>query len=217
MAEKLSKVERELERSRPSVVRTLVKRYYRDFGNNAQRNSKRSRDWFRKNATKMGKVRSARLMHREWFTDRPRIGRLYLFHYDAKTKDELPYWDRLPLTFFFNSYEKNGKKYLLGINLHYLQPALRMALFAELISIRNEKRYRATTRLKISWQVLQSFSNHRMVQPCVKKYLVSHIRSKFIEIPPTDWEIVIPLGLERFQKASSAKVWRDSSKASKNK
>jgi len=217
MAEKLSREEQELNRSRPSIVRTLIKRYYRDFGKNASRNSVRSRKWFREQATKLGKVRTGRIFsHRDWFADRPKIGRLYLFHYDAKHKDDLEYWDRLPLTFFFNSYSKDGKQYLIGINLHYLPPALRMVLFAELLTIRNEKRFREQTRLRISWEILQSFSNHKLVQPCVHKYLVSHIRSKFIEIPPSDWEVAIPLGLERFLKASSAQVWKDSIKKAKS-
>lgn len=211
--EKLTNEERELEKSRPQVVKTLLKRFYRDFGRNAKRNSAKSRTWFRQQATKMGKTRTGRIFgHRDWIKSKPEIGRLYLYQYDAKTKDELPYWDKFPLVFFFNAYSKDGKSYLLGINLHYLPPAMRMILFAELLSIRNEKRYRDRTKLKISWEVLQSFSNNRLVQPCVKKYLRSHIMSKFMEIPASDWEILIPLGLERFQKASSAKVWSESVK-----
>lgn len=218
MAEKLSLEEQELEKSRPQVVKTLIKRFYRDFGSNAARNNEKSRKYFRQQITKMGKVRSARIMaHREWFKDKPVIGKLYLFQYDAKWKDELPYWDMMPLTFFFNSFEKNGTQYLIGINLHYLQPALRMMLFSELLSIRSEKRYRPNTRLRISWEILKAFSNHRLVQPCVKQYIVKNIRSKFIEIPATDWEILIPLGLERFQKAASAEVWANSMKKSKVK
>jgi len=206
-------LERELDKSRPALVRTLIKRYHRDFGANAARHSRRSRQWFREQATKIGKVRTSKIMKAQWIADKPKIGRLYLYQYDAKTKDTLPYWDMFPLVFFFNSWTgKNGKKYLIGINLHYLQPALRMYLFAELLSLRNEKRYRPNTRLKISWEILQRFANFKLVQPCVKKYLVEHIRSKFIEIPSEDWEIVIPLGLERFQKAASAKVWSDSAK-----
>jgi hypothetical protein len=213
--EQLTNEERELSKSRPSVVKTLLKRFYRDFGSNAIRNSAKSRKWFREQATKMGKIRTSRVMRKEWIADRPVIGKLYLYQYDAKHKDELEYWDKFPLVFFFNSYSKDGKNYLVGINLHYLPPALRMVLFAELLSIRNEKRYRKNTKLKISWEILQAFSNHKLVQPCVKKYLVNHIMSKFIEIPTSDWEVIIPLGLERFQKQSSAKVWADSVKKGK--
>jgi hypothetical protein len=214
--DKPTNLERELEKSRPSIVKTLLKRFYRDFGANAVRNSQKSRQWFREQATKMGKLRTARIMtQRDWITSTPKIGKLYLFQYDAKWKDELPYWDMMPLVFFFNSYTKNGTQYLVGMNLHYLQPALRMVLFAQLLSLRNEKRYRKNTRLRLTWEILQSMSSSRLVGPCVKQYITKNIRSKFIEVPPSDWEVIIPLGLERFQKASSAKVWGDSVKRSR--
>ena len=59
----------------------------------------------------------------------PKIGRLYLFQYDAKMKDILPYWDVWPLIFPFD-YAPNG---FYGINLHYLAPKDRIKLMITLI------------------------------------------------------------------------------------
>ena len=62
-------------------------------------------------------------------TNRPTIGGMYLFQYDAKWKDILPYWDVWPLIFPFD-YAKNG---FYGINLHYLPPNARIDLMLRLI------------------------------------------------------------------------------------
>jgi hypothetical protein len=205
--------EREMERSRPSVVRNLLRRYYKEFGANAIRNSKNSRVWFRQMGTKLGKIRhGVMFQHRDWFEENPEIGRMYLFIYDARHKETLPYWDKVPLVFFFNQFDKNGVQYLMGMNLHYLPPMLRMILFANLLSLRNEKRYRERTKMMLSWEVLKNLAQHKLVEPCVHMYRKDHIKSLFIEVPSRDWEIVISLGLERFEKASSKKVWAESIK-----
>ena len=62
-------------------------------------------------------------------TGRPTVGQMYLFQYDAKFKDILPYWDMWPLIFPFD-YAKNG---FYGINLHYLPPNARIDLMLRLI------------------------------------------------------------------------------------
>ena len=53
-------------------------------------------------------------------------GRMYMFFYNAKWKDKLPYWDRFPCTIILETYQ-NG---FLGLNLHYIPPRLR-ALFLD--------------------------------------------------------------------------------------
>jgi hypothetical protein len=53
--------------------------------------------------------------------DRFRMGNMYLFSYDPKHKDTLPYYDRFPLIFPINK-AKGG---FLGITMHYLTPILR--------------------------------------------------------------------------------------------
>ena len=52
------------------------------------------------------------------------VGEMYMFMYDAKHKDTLPYYDRFPLIFMLERYN-NG---FLGLNLHYLHPRLRVGL-----------------------------------------------------------------------------------------
>ena len=52
------------------------------------------------------------------------IGSMYLFRYDAKFKDKLPYFDAFPLCLPFEP-TNNG---FWGINLHYLPYLLRVKI-----------------------------------------------------------------------------------------
>lgn len=197
---------------KPLLIKNLIKAYQRNVGNTRQ--TAKSREWFYKRASKLGTVRPDRMFkdkdNRQ--RDKVQLGKLYYFKYDAIHKEELPYWDQYPLVFFFDAFksEKNGKSYLLGLNLHYLPPKMRLALFAELVKIRSEKRFRKNTKLKMTWSYLATMSKHNLVRPCVKMYRVDHIKTRFVQVPADEWEIVIPLQLSVFKKASRQQVWKDS-------
>lgn len=130
-------------------------------------------------------------------------GSMFLFQYDAKTKDTLPYWDAYPLVFPF---EMTGDGFL-GLNLHYLPPSLRASLLSNLASVGSKKPYED---LKLSYSILNKYSRLSYFKPCVKKYLYSQVRSKFLYIEPEEWPIAIFLPLQRFQKSGSGKVYADS-------
>ena len=61
------------------------------------------------------------------------IGKMYMFYYDAKTKDKLPYWDRFPLIFVLDVRPDR----FWGVNLHYLPPLYRAKLMNALYKIQN--------------------------------------------------------------------------------
>lgn len=145
-------------------------------------------------------------MGRERLTRQLEIGQMYLFVYDPKLKKELPYYDRFPLIFPFHIVE--GGFY--GINMHYLPYQLRARLMDQLYSIANNNLNDASTRLMLSYKVLTSASKFRFFQPCVKHYLNSHVKSRFLAIPANMWDKVLFLPLERFAKASKQKVFQDS-------
>ena len=134
------------------------------------------------------------------------IGKMYLFSYDPKTKEKLPYYDKFPLIFPIESYNDG----FLGINLHYLPPLLRVKLLDALYDTINNNKMNDSTKLKISYQILKSATKFRYFQPCVKRYLLSHIRSGFKEIEPTEWNKAILLPTQKFEKASESKVYQDS-------
>jgi hypothetical protein len=63
---------------------------------------------------------------------------------------------------------------------------------------------------------LQSASKYKYFKPCVKRYLWNHVRSKFVTIPPEEWDLVLMLPLERFEKKSTAQVWKESLQKAEN-
>jgi hypothetical protein len=129
-----------------------------------------------------------------------------MYVYDAKTKDTLPYWDAFPLIFHVKT-EKDG---FYGINMHYLDLGLRARLMDALYSTINNENYDETTKLNISYNLLKQASNLKLFEPCFKKYLFSQVRSRMIFVEPKEWDIALFLPLQRFQKASSDQVWRES-------
>lgn len=171
----------------------------------------KARDWYRDTAQTYRRVNEGQLMRgdTERLTARPLTGQMYLFNYDAKHKDTLPYFDRFPLVFPF----KKVKGGFYGINLHYLPLQYRAKLMDALYDVTNNNRYDETTRLRISYDILNQASRFRYFKPCVKRYLTSQLRSRFLYIYPSEWDIALFLPLERFQGASKATVFKDSRQA----
>jgi hypothetical protein len=171
-----------------------------------------AREWFRHKAQEVTNVDAVRLIsrakseRRQAYIGKDEIGQMYTFWYDAKLKDELPFWDRLPLIFPIELY-KDG---FLGINLHYLPLPLRAKLMDALYTAMNNTRLDKTTRILISYRILKSASKYRWFKPCVKRYLSSHVQSRFIRIEPREWDMALMLPTERFVKARKQRVWQDS-------
>ena len=132
-------------------------------------------------------------------------GGMFLFSYDPKHKETLPYYDTYPLVMPF-AMESDG---FIGLNLHYLPPTMRASLLSALMSLKPKNE---TESLKLSYSILSKYSKLSYFKPCVKKYLYSHVKSKFLKISAEEWPVAIFLPLQRFQKASSGKVYADSRK-----
>lgn len=133
-------------------------------------------------------------------------GKLYMFLYDPKTKEELPYFDRFPLVFPFRKVQ--GGFY--GLNMHYLPYQLRIRLLDRLMVFANNKKMDETTRLKYSWALIDGVSKFKPAQPCVKHYLNDHLRSGLRLIPANDWATAMLLPVEKFQGATKQAIWSDS-------
>ena len=134
------------------------------------------------------------------------VGRMYMFAYDPKTKADLPYYDKFPLIFPFRRVQ--GGFY--GINMHYLPHMLRARLMDNLYTLANNTNKDDTTKLRLSYQLLDSAAKFRYFKPCVKHYLNSQVKSRFLWIPANQWETALFLPLERFTGATKQQVWRDS-------
>jgi hypothetical protein len=171
-----------------------------------------ARDWYRSAAGKLMSNITPGVFEKR--TDEARkvssmeFGYMYAFKYDPKTKNDLPYYDTFPLIFPVRM-DSDG---FLGINFHYLPPVLRAKLMNALYSTLTNKKYDDTTKVKISYSILQSASKYRFFKPMLKKYLRSHVRSQFLEIQVNEWDIAIFLPTESFRKADTGRVWEESRK-----
>lgn len=165
-----------------------------------------SMKWLEQNITNMKVSQKSVLEDKTRARSKITVGRMYMFVYDAKTKDKLPYWDKFPLVFPFAP--APGGFY--GINLHYLPPYLRAKLFDALMHHTQGDMINEATKLRISYDILKSASTNKYFAPCVKRYLNSHVRSQFINIQPSEWMVALFLPTEKFQGASKQQVWKDS-------
>lgn len=167
-----------------------------------------AREWFRETAGKMNRINERELMRGEVsrMTTQPLLGSMYMFYYDPKYKEELPYYDRFPLIFPYQKV-KGG---FMGLNLHYLPLQLRAKLMDGLYDYANNTRYDESTKLKMNYELLTRASKLRWFQPCIKHYLTQHVQSKFMYVYPSEWDIALFLPTERFVKAKKNQVWMDS-------
>ena len=178
-----------------------------------------ARNWFRNLARQTTGIQPNTIIKtapKIQLTRVPQVGFMYHFFYDPKTKDDLPYYDRFPLVFPFKrgfvrqrAIESGS---FLGINLHYLPPQLRARLMDGLYTISTDKTFDEDTRIRLSYNILNKASKFRFFKPCVKRYLVNRVRSRFVKINADQWDTALFLPTERFVKKSKSYVQRQSRK-----
>jgi len=164
-----------------------------------------AREWFRDEAANIKTVNATQMM-RTNISGSPSIGSMYMFFYDPKHKQTLPYYDKFPLVFPINFYTDG----FLGINLHYIPPATRAVLMDRLYSTINNDDIGENTKVQLNYEMLSGASRFKSFKPCVKKYLYSHVVSGFKYVSPLDWDKAIMLPTERFAKSTKEKAWSDS-------
>lgn len=174
--------------------------------------TKQSQTWFQQQARLLSgqNITASRLIGSDASRNVSRIvpGELYLFAYDAKHADTLPYFDMFPMVFPFRKMPDG----FMGINLHYLPYKLRIDLLDKLMDFKTNKLMNENTRIKMSWATVQSASRYSNAIPCVHRYLNSQIKSPLKRIDAADWTTALMLPVERFVGASKQKVWTDSLK-----
>jgi hypothetical protein len=164
----------------------------------------RSYDWFKRQVAQLGAINTRKFLKQATFTQ-IMPGFTYLFEYDPKGKDTLPYYDRLPLVIPFGKDETG----FIGLNMHYVHPKYRLLLLARLNHFK-VKTNNNEQRLLMSWEFIKNASKYPEVAPCVKRYLFSHVRSKFLKVPDDDWMVMSQMPTQMFVGAKDAAIWTDS-------
>ena len=148
------------------------------------------------------------------------FGKMYFFRYmpevpivQYRYNDIDLAYDMYPLIFCLR---RRGND-LEGINFHYLAMRRRLQLYTELSKYFTGTQIDDNTMLKA--RVLKRFlfqvRKLRAGKIIFRKYKVASIKSKILEVNPTDWETTIFDTSERFiteagQKLTNRKVWEES-------
>jgi hypothetical protein len=175
---------------------------------------KLSKQWFEEKVADLPRLTPNKVMQSnagQHLTNYLVPGKLYMFFYMPKYKDDLPYYDLVPLVLPF----ARDNQHFTGLNLHYLDLVTRFRLFKELLKISNAKNLADDTKLKFSWSLISSVSKMAPAHACIKQYLFSHVKSAFLEIKPEDWATAALLPTHRFVGATDQQVWADSRRIAK--
>tara|TARA_A100001388_G_scaffold265077_1_gene236925 strand:+ start:658 stop:1251 length:594 start_codon:yes stop_codon:yes gene_type:complete len=172
--------------------------------------TQQSREWFRKRIQRLTRVNREQLMREDEITKRAThsFGSMFMYFYDPKTKDKLPYYDTFPLVIPVEPADGGFR----GINLHYLPPILRAKFLDALLDVTNNKKYDDTTKFRLTYDILNGTRKMRYFKPCFKHYLLNHVKSRFAEVPAPEWEIATFLPTAQWKKASAGRVYSDSRK-----
>jgi hypothetical protein len=167
-----------------------------------------SRKWFQQKAKNLRSINRTELMKEEPIKRKSNevVGGMYMFIYDPKHKDTLPYYDAFPLVVVIGPAEGG----FMGLNLHYLPPMLRAKMLDGLMGITTNTAFNDSTRFKASYNLLQRAAKLKYYKPCIKHYLSNHVKSQFALVPATEWEIATFLPTADFRKANNFKVYSDS-------
>ena len=168
--------------------------------------TQQARDWFRDKASGTRATTGRLISSSDNVVAKPEVGGMFLFGYDPKHKKTLPYYDRFPLVIPVDEAEGG----FVGLNMHYLPLQQRAALMDALYKTVSDQRYDEKTKLRLSYSILKGASRFKGFKPTMKRYLASQVKTRFIKIEPVEWDIALFLPLQRFEKASAARIHKDS-------
>ena len=190
--------------------RVAIQVLRRMFAEGINVTSPKATEWLRKNLTNIGTVNPLSIINTSGtegsivqFTP----GKLYLFGYNPKTKNELPYYDSFPMILLLD-YTENG---FIGLNFHYLYQIDRQMFFNKLVRYVNDTKFdkNPDAYLNVSYANIKIAKNS-YYKPTIKRYYYKNIVTKITEIPPIYWKFMLFLPLERFQKEVKESVWKES-------
>ena len=166
---------------------------------------RKSVTWYMNEIKKFTKPTSAELIRQGKRSSRPFFGKLNMFMYNPKLKNELPYYDIFPLVLPIERY-KDG---FLGINFHYLPNSLRIKLLSDFMKLKSNNKFDETTIIRARYAKL---AQSRFVKPTLKRYLYKKAKSQYRRVDADEFTIATLLPVQQFRKANETRVYADSRK-----
>jgi hypothetical protein len=169
--------------------------------------TQQARNWFRTNALNTTATSNQVYQRADMADFRSRVepGNMYFYYYDPKWKEKLPDYDIFPCTLVY----KMTPDGWYGLNFHYLNHMARAQLLDALYEQVTDTRYDAKTKIAVTYEILQRTWKLRWYRHCIKRYLSNHVRSRFIYVPPSDWDTALFLPVENFKNGNLAVLNRD--------
>lgn len=180
------------------------------FRAGVQARTDEAKTWFRQKVRQLGKINRQQLLRDEALIrkNRTMAGQMYMYFYDPKYKETLPYYDMFPLTIMVQ--KAPGGFY--GLNLHYLKPTTRAIFLDKLTDTITNDKYDESTRFRLRYNLLSGVRKYKEFKPCFKHYLSEHIASRLVLVQPPEWEVAIFLPTENFANVKKQDVWKESTK-----
>jgi len=187
----------------------LLERLDKESPAELQRRSMESLKWFR-NRVRLIKTNAQQFYKKSNLKRNTRFmeGRMFMYFYDPKGRGSprLPYYDTFPCTIIVETYSDG----FLGLNMHYLPPRLRIKLLNKLFEYTNNDEFDDTTRMRMTWNILDSVTQLRASRAAIKRYLYSHVQGNALQVEPKYWDIAAFLPTQRFRGAKVLDVYADS-------
>ena len=175
-----------------------------------------SQEWFEEKISSMTSPINRRALQSEALRlqgiKAPHIGRMYTFFYQPEGMFTLPYYDMFPVIFLIEI----KREYFQGLNLHYLPTDLKSEFYRQVLQRANKQELDRQTFLRIPYDHLKSFRKYRAFRPCFKTYRLDNVRGRIVNIPSSEWEIVMNLPTAMWRKSSEKRVHTDSRRIYRN-
>lgn len=130
------------------------------------------------------------------------LGAMYLMVYDPKWKNELPFYDVLPM---FVLIGKQGDRWL-GLNLHYVPYTWRVSLAKELMKKFSWKKRIQYKDIKSAFQSAKAPLGYLYL--CIRTYLYSHIRSEVKMFDNQNYDQIVENVMPKFKKAGEEYIYK---------
>jgi hypothetical protein len=176
--------------------------------------SRESMAWLRKKIISLqtgSRLANPITKERGRYVSKFKLGFMYCFYYDPLGKDDLPYYDKFPLTIVLERYGDG----FLGLNLHYLPLRYRILFLSKLMNRAVLDANNGIVRLKLTYDMLNAMKRVREFRPCLKRYLFTRIKSRILSIEPEEFDVAAYLPIHQFKGAKPKEIWEDSMKQAK--